>query len=384
MDRMYIKAIKSPVSLFRGMAFCRVAALFAISCFGNNAQAGIFWSEDWEGTGAEIARRWPETSCGNAAAWPDNNPIATNSSPARSRAVAYSGTNSLQYHFTGLQPTHGGCAAVRTFPPSDEIWMRWYERWGTGMQTAGGSIGGAGTKRHYMYNQYGYYGHCFVYMWGSRQLSFAVQSVYDAAEGRWGTQTLSQNAGSFSMPENQWVCYEAHLKYNTPGQADGVYEGWATNMTTGGPTIQFAKYTGRQWRGTSTSDPMPSTATWGSWKVYTQDGMGDIYDDLYAVGNTRCGCGGPLGIEEGKQATAEPKQLSIETKAGKVRFVLPQQGTYLLSVHDLAGREVWKDQDASSAGAVEWNYGQETNTGVYVVRLQTGMKTMNKKFCIVR
>jgi hypothetical protein len=258
---------------------------------------GVFWLEDWEGTGEEVAARWPDTSCPNPSAWPDNDPLGKNSSPARASSPTYDGQKSLQYHFTGLQPEHGGCAAGRHFPGADEIWMRWYEYWGAGMTTAGGDpaqggIGGAGTKRHYMYDPNGEHGHVFVYIGGSRQIAFVVQSVFDATEG-WGTYNLAQNATPFSMPDDQWICYEARLKYNTPGMADGVYEGFATNMTAGTPSVQFASYTDRQWRGTSPDDPTPSTASWGTWTVYTQDGLGDIYDDGYAVGTSRIGCGPP-------------------------------------------------------------------------------------------
>jgi hypothetical protein len=257
--------------------------------------ADVFWLEDWEGTGEEVAARWSETSCANPSAWPDNDPLATNSSPARASSPVYDGEKSLQYHFTGLQPDHGGCYSSRHFPGTDEIWMRWYEYWGTGMVAAGGEvaqggIGGAGTKRHYMYDPNGNHGHVFTYMWGAREISFSVQAVFDAAEGMWGSQVLYQNGTPFSMPDDQWICYEAHLKYNTPGMADGIFEGFATNMTAATPTVQFASYTDRQWRGTSPDDPTPPTANWGTWKVYTQDGLGDVYDDGYAIGPSRIGC----------------------------------------------------------------------------------------------
>ncbi len=124
-----------------------LAASLAMACsWSAVASAETFWTEDWEGTGEEVASRWPETSCANPTTWPDNDPLATNSSPARASSPVYTGSKSLQYHFTGLQPVHGGCYSSRYFPETDEIWMRWYERWGAGMQTAGGPIGGCTSE----------------------------------------------------------------------------------------------------------------------------------------------------------------------------------------------------------------------------------------------
>lgn len=378
---------RSNISLFLNYSLRASIACLAMMLCEGQAQAAIFWTEDWEDSPDAIrsyaANRWYDTDCPQ---WPDN-PLG--GGLGRTTAVAYSGSRSLQWHFTGSQwdPSTNprSCSASRYFKGSDEVWMRWFEYWGSGMKTES-----SGTKRHYMYGNYGYYGHCFGYYNGGKQLSLVMQSVYEASDPwnqHWATEVLSHNATPFNMPENQWVCYEAHMKYNTPGQADGVYEAFATNMTAGGPTIQFAKYTGRNWRGSSPNDPLPPSATWATWKVYTQDGMGDIYDDDYAIGNTRCGCGklSPTGIpDRANQKPIPAGRVNVETKAGVVRLTLPWQGSYSIAIHDMKGRLVWKQ--AGNSGSLNAVVGVEKtlNEGVYIARVAAGQNTASTKFVLIK
>jgi hypothetical protein len=242
------------------------------------AMAEVFWTSTWDEAPSVISaypNGWWDNSCGGS--WPET------SNPGLSTTQAFSGTKSLKHHFAGHQPLGGGCFMDRAFPQTDEVWFTYWERMEPGFV-----IDSVGTKALKPGDNRG--SHWWVYMWGSRQLSFACQACKDAQEGAYGTETYYQNMTPFSMPDGQWVCYELHLKYNTPGQKNAVYEGFATPF--GGQTVQFAGYYDREWRGTSTTDPLPSNATFALMREYVQDGVGDLYRDDHTVSTTRVGCAG--------------------------------------------------------------------------------------------
>lgn len=239
------------------------------------AQAVVFWTTTWDEDPAVISREpdgWWDDSCGGAA-WP------TVSNPGISNLKAFSGTKSLRHHFAGHA---GGCFVDRVFPATEEVWFTYWEFMDPGFQ-----IDATGTKALKPGDNFG--SHWWVYMWGSRQLSFACQACKDAAEGAYGTETYYQNMTAFAMPDNKWVCYELHLKYNTPGQKNAVYEGFATPY--GGQTVQFAGYYNREWRGASTTDPLPSQSKFALMREYVQSGTGELYRDDHTVSTTRVGCG---------------------------------------------------------------------------------------------
>lgn len=241
------------------------------------SSAEVFWKTTWDEDPAEIAAYpggWWDTSCG--ASWPET------SNPGTSNLRAFSGTKSLKHHFFGHQPYAGGCFADRWYPAVDEVWFTYWEWMDDGFQ-----VDSPGTKALKPGDNRG--SHWWGYMWNSRFLSFTCQSCKDAAEGEWGSENYYQNMTSFAMPDATWVCYELHLKYNTPGQKNAVYEGFATPY--GGQTVQFAGYYNREWRGTSTSDPLPSNTQFAMMREYVQDGIGELYRDDHTVSTTRVGCG---------------------------------------------------------------------------------------------
>lgn len=251
--------------------------------------------EGWEGTPTSIAsypNEWWDTSCTPTGSWPST------SNPGLSTTQVYAGTTSLKRHFTGTQydvPPHGGCFTSKYFTGAQDIWVTWMELMSPNFTTAGSTLGGSGTKGLYFYahrpgTSTGQ-GMVFEYNWGSKNYRLGVQAVYDATP-QWDSYELTQNSTVFDMPSSKWVCYEGRVKLNDAGSANGEYQLYATNMTDGGATIQLANYTGKRWRGNNTSDPFPSDAVFNQLKVYTQDGLGDIWWDNIYITTTRQGCSG--------------------------------------------------------------------------------------------
>lgn len=119
-----------------------------------------------------------------------------------------------------------------------------------------------------------------------------------------------QNMNAFVMPDNKWVCYEHHLKYNDPGVANGFIEMFVTNMTDGLPTVQTMGHYNKEWRGARTTDPLPSTAKWALFREYVQDGKGTLYRDGHTVSTTRVGCGTAPPLDT--TAPAKPTGLSVQ------------------------------------------------------------------------
>lgn len=295
------------------------------------AHAVTLLSEGWEGTCEEVAARWsdsysasPQTEqfpCGTGSVYlgPGHQPFFLDS------GTKLFGSNSLRYNYTGTQyqvPRQGGGYADRNFPGgrSTEIWITFYNRMSAGFQTAGGAIGGSATKGPYSFmisdtkcvlNNVAYNpapcgspgatlqqnGWVFHYMWGTRQIIMTAQGIKDSlpVNGQpapYQTQNLNHNVQQFNQPDLKWVCYEAHIRLNTPGQSDGLYEQYATNVSDSGPTILTTRYINREFIDSTPTGTMPSDAKWFKARTYRQDGLGQMWYDSITYSTTRVGCTG--------------------------------------------------------------------------------------------
>jgi hypothetical protein len=100
------------------------------------------------------------------------------------------------------------------------------------------------------------------------------------------TQNIPIN---FTMPREQWVCFEWHFKQNSPaGTPTGIAEVWVNeNQTLNRTDIQWAGPTGN------------TSIGWNHIRNYRQSGgpqtlgvgqVAHIWFDRVAVGDTRIGC----------------------------------------------------------------------------------------------
>ena len=110
-----------------------------------------------------------------------------------------------------------------------------------------------------------------------------VEAPYFAGAERIETG-VSVTSGSWDQIEFEW-------KLNTPGQANGEIRFWVNG-------VLRAERTGREYIGPTPTSfhpihgptvPTPSTAIHNNTQIYVQCGIGNIWYDRFAVGNTRIG-----------------------------------------------------------------------------------------------
>ncbi|MDP3091156.1 MAG: hypothetical protein Q8N04_10785 [Nitrospira sp.] len=258
-------------------------------------------SEDFEGSAASIAARWPGQSycCFPNSGGPFNlvpSPVA-------------GGAQALRYNYTGSQydnPPQGGGSAEWDYTDQTqrEVWITWYSYMAPGFKTAGGNgVGGVATKGIYQYmkslSNGQVNGWVFHYFYGGRQLTLSAQGIKDHKGPNgpgtgtaipYDTENMWQNVQSYEQPDGQWVGYEARFKLNTPGQADGAYQLYITPP--GSTAFLAASHTNREFVDTTPGGRMPSDARWYRTKLYRQDGLGSMYIDNLTVTTTRVGFSG--------------------------------------------------------------------------------------------
>lgn len=112
----------------------------------------------------------------------------------------------------------------------------------------------------------------WVMMFGSPNFTVAVQRSDGSVDNIYGPQ----------IPQNQWVCLETRLTYATPGISNGVVQAWMNGtLVTNRSDVRM--------------DQAGQQSIFRSVRMYTQDGVGTIYLDDYAVSrDTRIGCGGSV------------------------------------------------------------------------------------------
>lgn len=280
-----------------------LCAVLMIGAFAGPAKAATLFTEDFESSVATLQSKY---SCSYSfpAPWTDGAPQDWDSTQK------FDGSNSLKMTYTGTQnwnPPQGGghCEYDYADQTNSEIWVTWYHRFGAGFQTGGGGVvaDAVATKGPYNYMKSLSTGQgngwVFHYFYGGRQLTLSAQGIKDHRGPNgpgtgtvipYDTENMWQNVQSYEEPDNQWTCYEAQFKLNTPGQFNGQYQLYITPQA--GATFLAASHTGREFVGTTPQDRMPSDARWYRFKYYRQDGYGSMWYDKTTVTTARLGCSG--------------------------------------------------------------------------------------------
>jgi len=187
-------------------------------------------------------------------------------------SVKFSGNGSLRYNFydncypdASAQANCGGYID-RPFPATDTFYRRIYVR-----LSAGFTVSDAFTKMFrsdtngIVSNWWGL-GCC-----GSFLLGVGNQNV--------PVGDTTNNPSTLFIPTNQWVCLETQEQLNTPGVANGISRAWADGVLILDKTDVKFRQTGDSFQFVSN-------------RFYRQTGLGSMWFDKFAVGNTRIGCTG--------------------------------------------------------------------------------------------
>jgi hypothetical protein len=210
--------------------------------------------------------------------------------PSISTTQAFEGAQSVRGHYTGQS---SGGAITRLNPSTDDLWTRTYYR------TTAFTYDSIGTK-HFNVGPGNNIRPDFWLMHIGSDRKFLLQAQIPAEACPSGPSNphgndqpydfcmYFENVGSVTINDNQWYCIETHLKMNTPGVADGIVQLWVDG-------VQTINFTNRVLRGTAVSGPggNSSQAQFTLLQLYVQHGIGDLFYDKFAVGNTRIGCTGP-------------------------------------------------------------------------------------------
>lgn len=89
---------------------------------------------------------------------------------------------------------------------------------------------------------------------------------------------------------------------------------------------------------------------------------------------------GTISVQNGNKVMARASQIAATPRGGSVLFRAPQNEAFSITVHDLAGRQVWRH---AGNGEAVWNHGGQLNKGVYLVRMEQNGRTMSTNYCRV-
>lgn len=239
----------------------QMAAVLMVLSLGlpGSAEAEVFWED-----GFELPATWSNPSCGV------DNPIL-----APTSAFKRTGTKSMQEYFTGHPPNYeggGSCYSDRSFTPTDTLYSRWWMYLTDHAGTGDFLVGTPTTKLTLQFpdNCSTCYSVWWVMPLGSLKLEAAIQHADQSA------QTVHTSG---TIPQQKWVCVETRLTAESPpGAANGVVQAWIDD-------VEVVNDTGRTLLKSGGAGPLANV------RLYTQNGLGTIFYDDFATGNTRIGCG---------------------------------------------------------------------------------------------
>jgi hypothetical protein len=253
------------------------------------SDATVFFDDDFA-AGSLASNGWNQSY---------NNP-PTSGSLEISTDFALTGTHSVKGYFTDVTGmTNYKSDVYKTFPSSTHVFMRYGFRESPGFVTGtnGGSkrirytgIGGNPNIWTYTFN-----GAAFS---GQGQYSITVEAPYDGSGVHEVVTVGSRNSerdnivlfSGVNPSQTSWDQVETEVLFNDPGQYNGVIRMWINgtlrieviNVALRGPTptSQCLQFSGTL---------CPSTVYFNSADIFIQSGLGQIYYDRIAVGDTRIG-----------------------------------------------------------------------------------------------
>lgn len=266
------------------------------------AQATTDWDEGFEyANNTAMAAVWSR-SCGLGAGVLD---VST--------TQKHGGSKSMKETFNGVEPPNNTCIISRDLSAaSDTVYTRvWiYLNNFTPNSTA--------TKLWFL-GKNSTYPNFWYSMISTTNINLGITN-----EGN-GFTTYTQ-AGTDTVPQNQWTCIETQITMNTPGQANGIARTWKNGSATPGMNV-----TNGQWRGSTLNGFNGPNSNMAFTNFYVQHGSGVIYYDDYAVSrDARIGCGGT--IPQGDTINPSPPTNPAASVSGTTETL-----TWTLGSDDVGG-----------------------------------------------
>jgi hypothetical protein len=280
----------------------------------NGSDPNVVWCEDFE-NGV-----WYQTDCDHGG--PDlaankgwcGNIFSTSPAPANGSGAA----GSRLAAWSGPLNGGGGRMADHSLAPNkssyDDLYMRHYRKFSPGFKF--------GQEKFWTVNKCcaGVGGIYFASHWTYPNGSSANIHLEVPNEVRQGGGLRLQNVSSFDMTAGNWYYIEIHIKLNTPGVANGVWEMWIDNCGANGlgctgPGTLRARHTNVMWRGSGDNSQMGSL--WlENWSAPAQYGpqypsVGEEYYDQIKVSRVRVGPAGTSPSAGDSVSPAAPGSLAI-------------------------------------------------------------------------
>lgn len=199
-------------------------------------------------------------------------------------SVKFSGNGSIRLNYppacqTLTTKNQCGGSATRMFPPTEDVWKRVYFRMsGTGPNPTNSGVfetavaaftkmlkGESTTVNGLLARHWWTMGCCT-----SKNFTLGMEHMPD-------TNRTTLLASGITLVDNRWYCIETHEKINTPGLPDGISEAWVDG-------VKLVTKTDVNWRRAG------STVKWTEFSIFRQVGIGNIWWDRFAAGDTRIGC----------------------------------------------------------------------------------------------
>lgn len=212
------------------------------------------------------------------------------------------GNNSLKLVFPP-NDTHGGGWMHHWWTPAagqNEVFMRWYVKYGTGFNYGGWDVKMAGVSGHLPGVKYKGSGIPDGTWFISRLLSLGVNNPASGAiakaplmyyyyidqKGEWGDFGAQNRGSQVALANDRWYCLEMRVKPNTVTSSNALYDGEQTLWIDG---VEKAHYSGIRWRTDSKVqvNDLFQSAWIGQPKATTEQYR---WEDNYVVSSKRIGC----------------------------------------------------------------------------------------------
>jgi hypothetical protein len=190
-------------------------------------------------------------------------------------SLAFSGTKSVKGTWDNINGSSIKPSIYKTFPKSDHIFVRFATR-----QSPGFQIGSNNATKMMRFRTDGGFP-VFLAMFYNGMYTIIVEGSYVGG-------TFIAPSSGITPSQTSWDQVEMEIQLNTPGLSDGLMRMWIKGV------LRIERLN-QQFRGplpnTISSQKLlvPSTGRFDTAQIYVQSGLGSIYYDRFAVGNTRIG-----------------------------------------------------------------------------------------------